>query len=94
MRCVGCGAEMILANVVRDDTMKVLGFEHHSFRCTKCHGIDRRLVFIKHGRQDDLEPLPVHLLLVPHRAPVPVQELLPAVLASVIKRHGASRKDR
>ena len=60
MRCVGCGAEMILANVVRDDTMKVLGFEHHSFRCTKCHGIDRRLVFIKHGRQDDLEPLPVH----------------------------------
>ena len=60
MRCVGCGAEMILANVVRDDTMKVLGFERHSFRCVKCHDIDRRLVFIKHGRQDDAEPLPMH----------------------------------
>jgi hypothetical protein len=60
MRCVGCGAEMILANVVQDDTMKVLGFERHSFRCVKCHDVDRRLVFIKHGRQDDAEPLPVH----------------------------------
>jgi hypothetical protein len=60
MRCMGCGAEMVLANVVRDDTMKVLGFERHSFRCVKCHDIDRRLVFIKHGRQDDAEPLPMH----------------------------------
>jgi hypothetical protein len=60
MRCVGCGAEMILVNVVRDDTMKILGFEHHSFRCVKCHDIDRRLVFIRHGRQDDLDPLPLH----------------------------------
>jgi hypothetical protein len=67
MRCVACDAEMFLVNVVRDDTMKVLGFERHSFRCAKCRDIDRRLVFIKHGRQDDVEPLPVHTapLIVP-----------------------------
>jgi hypothetical protein len=60
MRCVACGAEMILTNVVRDDAMALLGFEHHTFRCSKCHDVDRRLVFIKHGRQDDAEPVPLH----------------------------------
>jgi hypothetical protein len=60
MRCMACGAEMILMNVVRDDTMAVLGFEHHTFRCSECHDVDRRLVFTKHGRQDDAEPMPLH----------------------------------
>ena len=60
MRCMACGAEMILTNVVRDDAMAVLGFERHTFRCSKCHDVDRRLVFIKHGRQDDAEPMPLH----------------------------------
>jgi SecD/SecF fusion protein len=26
----------------------------------KCHDVDRLLVFIKHGRQDDAEPMPLH----------------------------------
>jgi hypothetical protein len=60
MRCMVCGAEMILTNVVRDDAMALLGFERHSFRCSSCHDVDRRLVFIKHGRQDDAEPMPLH----------------------------------
>jgi hypothetical protein len=46
-------------SVVRDDTMALLGFEHHAFRCSKCRDKDRRLVFIKHGRQDDAEPMPL-----------------------------------
>ncbi len=60
MRCMACGAEMILMNVNRDDTMAVLGFEHHTFRCSACHETERRLVFTKHGRETDAEPLPVH----------------------------------
>ena len=51
MRCMVCGTEMILMNVVQDDTMAVLGFEHHTFMCSECHYIDRRLVFTKHGRE-------------------------------------------
>jgi hypothetical protein len=60
MRCVTCDAEMILMNVVRDDAMTILGFEHHTFRCSKCCDVDRRLVFIKHGRQANAEPMPLH----------------------------------
>ena len=60
MRCMACGAEMILMGVNRDDTMAVLGFEHHTFRCSACHETERRLVFTKHGRETDAEPLPVH----------------------------------
>jgi hypothetical protein len=60
MRCMACGAEMILMNVNRDDTMAVLGFEHHTFRCSACYEAERRLVFIKDGRETEAEPLPVH----------------------------------
>ena len=40
--------------------MAVLGFECYTFRCSACHETDRCLVFIKHGRETDDEPLPVH----------------------------------
>ena len=73
MRCVTCDAEMILMNVVRDDAMTILGFEHHTFRCSKCCDVDRRLVFIKHGRQANAEPMPLHT--APPTAPSsPVQD--------------------
>jgi hypothetical protein len=61
MRCKECGgAQIVLTKVVRDDAMAVLGFERHTFRCLECHETDRRLVFIKQGRETDAEPLPVH----------------------------------
>jgi hypothetical protein len=60
MRCMACGAEMILMNVVPDDTMTVPGFEHHTFRCSDCHDVERRLVFTKRGREGDAEQMPVH----------------------------------
>jgi hypothetical protein len=61
MRCMACGTEMILMNVVQDDTMAVPGFEHHTFKCSECHDVERRLVFTKHGREGDPEPMPVHV---------------------------------
>jgi len=60
MRCMACGGEMILMNVVQDDTMEVPGFEHHTFTCSECQDIERRLVFTKHSREGDIEPTPVH----------------------------------
>jgi hypothetical protein len=35
MRCMACGAEMILTNVVQDETMAVPGFEHQTFMCSE-----------------------------------------------------------
>jgi hypothetical protein len=60
MHCMACGAEMILMNVARDETITVPGFEHHTFRCSECHDVERRLAFIKRGRESDAEPMPVH----------------------------------
>ena len=51
---------MILMNVVPDDTMAVPGFEHHSFMCSECQDMERRLVFTKHGREEAPESMPVH----------------------------------
>jgi hypothetical protein len=48
---------MILMRVVRDDTMPVPGFEHHSFMCSVCHDVERRLMFTRHGRESDTEPM-------------------------------------
>jgi hypothetical protein len=58
MHCKACGAElMVLTNVVRDS---VPGVEHHTFICSACHITERRVVFTRHGREDDSEPVPVH----------------------------------
>jgi hypothetical protein len=59
MLCMACGAEMILMNVVQDDAIPVLGFEHHTFMCSECQDVERRLVFMKHGREDDTVPMPM-----------------------------------
>ena len=53
MRCMACGAEMILVNVRQDDTMAVPGFEHQTFRCSECQDLEQRLVFTKQDREDN-----------------------------------------
>ena len=58
MRCMACGAEMILTNVVQDETMAVPGFEHQTFMCSECHDVERRFVFTKQDRDGDSEPMP------------------------------------
>jgi hypothetical protein len=59
MRCTACGAELILTNVVPDDTVAARGVEHHTFICSGCHVSERRVVFIKDGREADSPPMPV-----------------------------------
>jgi hypothetical protein len=57
---MACGAEMILMKVDQADPKLVPGFEHHTFVCSACHDLERRLVFTRHGRENDSEPMPVH----------------------------------
>ena len=57
MRCMVCGAEMILTKVVQDDTMEVAGFDHHTFTCSECQDVEERLVFTKQNRESDTEPM-------------------------------------
>ena len=60
MRCTACGAELILTNVVPDDTGTVRGFEHHRFICSACHVTERRVIFTRHGGDDDTQAVPLH----------------------------------
>jgi len=45
MRCLSCGAEMDLIEVVPDTTKMVRGYEHQTWQCSSCAEIERRLVF-------------------------------------------------
>jgi hypothetical protein len=81
MRCMACGGEMILMNVVKDDTMEVPGFEHHTFTCSECRDIERRLVFTKHSREGDAEPAPVQAApLIAPASTVQDEQVAPSVL--------------
>ena len=44
MRCLVCGAEMQLLEVIPDNTMPVSCYEQQAFKCPGCHDVERRLV--------------------------------------------------
>jgi len=50
MRCMACGAEMILIKVIEDESMAVPGFERHAFMCSACPETENRLVFNKDAK--------------------------------------------
>jgi hypothetical protein len=62
MHCTACDAELILANVVPENTAAVRGFEHHTFSCSGCHSTVRRVVFMRHGREAG-HPSPLQIYL-------------------------------
>ena len=70
MRCTACGAELILTNVTPDETVAVRGVEHHTFICSACHVTERRVVFIKDGRELTARPMPMQAARRVKRAPV------------------------
>jgi len=74
MQCLACGAEMHLMEVVIADIPTMPGFERHTFRCSACPHIARRLVICR-------EKMPVVDPLFPSIAPqAPVVHLqTPAV---------------
>jgi hypothetical protein len=69
MRCMACGAEMNLMKAVPDDTMAVAGFEHHTFMCSSCDDIERRLIFTPPGEPSAAEPMLPPAAMPLHGAP-------------------------
>ena len=47
MRCVTCGEEMRLVQIVEDKTKMVAGYEQHMLECSGCGEAEHRLVFNK-----------------------------------------------
>jgi hypothetical protein len=47
MLCLACGAEMRLVQVVKDTTMLVSGYEHHTWQCSGCSTIEQRMTFTR-----------------------------------------------
>jgi hypothetical protein len=45
MRCLVFNAEMLLMEAVPADPTTLPGFEHHTFLCSACNDIERRLLF-------------------------------------------------
>jgi hypothetical protein len=67
MRCMACGAEMRLVGVSLTDT-PMAGFERHTFRCSTCSHVSRRLVL---GPRPPVIDLPVLNLPVVVQSPEP-----------------------
>jgi hypothetical protein len=87
MRCTACGAELILTGVARDDTAHVPGCEYHTFICSACHVTERRVVFTRHGREDDRVPLPAEAARRMPRLPDHEEHVAPAgLLGRVVAR--------
>jgi hypothetical protein len=91
MRCLACGAEMVLMNVVPDDTMAVAGFEHHTFMCSGCDDVERRLIFNKHEPiEHDPAPILEHesdpILIAPAVAPTMLRQSERAAAPGILRR--------
>jgi hypothetical protein len=87
MRCTACGAELILTAVVPDDTVAVRVVEHHTFICSACHVTERRVVFIKGGRETDSPPMPMQAARRVRPAPVEEEHFAaPGLLGRVMAR--------
>jgi hypothetical protein len=68
MRCMACGAEMRVVQVVPDESMIVPGYQRHTLQCTGCNDVESRLVFSRQktpvesvpaAPANDLAPAPV-----------------------------------
>src|SRR5579864_542782 len=82
MRCVTCGAEMMLMNVGRHDSMAVLGSEHHTLKCSECQDVKWHLAFIRPNRASPPISVPAAPPVVPastkQEAAMPTTPVLPA----------------
>jgi hypothetical protein len=45
--CLECGGEMRLVQVIQDTTMLVPGYEHHTWRCSHCSRVEKRMTFTR-----------------------------------------------
>lgn len=45
--CLECGGDMTLVEVVQDTAMFVPGYEHHTWRCSHCSRVEKRMTFTR-----------------------------------------------
>lgn len=76
---MGCGAEMVLMNVLADDSMPVPGFERHAYMCAVCLYTENRLMFNKPPPERDEA---VSVLAAPPIAPTSTVQPQPAPVRS------------
>jgi hypothetical protein len=58
MRCMACGAEMILIKIIEDESMAVPGFERHAYMCSACPETETRLAFNKDAKSRQVQIAP------------------------------------
>jgi len=51
VRCLVCGAEMVLINTAEDLTKPILGFERETYICSSCGDTEQRTVFNKQAKE-------------------------------------------
>jgi hypothetical protein len=73
MLCLGCGAQMRLVQVVKDTTMLVTGYEHHTWQCSGCSTVERRMTFTSEST-----PPPMVAVELAQTAPVEPAQMVPA----------------
>jgi len=73
MLCLGCGAQMRLVQVVKDTTMLVSGYEHHTWQCSGCSTVERRMTFTSEST-----PPPMVAVELVQTAPVEPAQTVPA----------------
>src|SRR6478672_8044313 len=56
MLCLECAAEMRLVQVVEDTTMLVSGYEHHTWQCSACSTVERRMTFTREKTPTPIAP--------------------------------------
>jgi hypothetical protein len=51
VRCMACGAEMVLISTAEDLTKPVLGFERETYVCSGCGDTEQRTVFNNQAKE-------------------------------------------
>lgn len=85
MRCMGCGAHMVLTAAVPDETMVVRGFEDQTFRCFDCGVTEQTRAFRAGGPPAAAGGLPAAEVMGPASNGVRPEngtEAVPAVAAA------------
>ena len=73
MLCLGCGAQMRLVQVVKDTTMLVSGYEHHTWQCSGCSTVERRMTFTSESTSP-----PMVSVELAQTAPIEPAQMVPA----------------
>ena len=51
MRCMACGADMVLVDTAEDLTKPILGFERETYVCSGCGDSEQRTIFNKQAKE-------------------------------------------